>query len=165
MGRGASRKQLYSKQKTLLLFMIRERRLVPVDAVSKFCKDKMHMSGFEIEQMYFLDQKLVVEGFYKKWPGSEEIVTVNNILRMFKFMMTKKNLDRTACLLGNTVKNREELDNPMYKDDVYFSSLSADFYVFTIVHSTPNNLKKSEGMRSLTPMNCRGSRSLARVHV
>ena len=96
---------------------------------------------------------MVVDEYFSQWAGIDNQVTSNNKLRLYETLFLEKNRDRTMCLLGNQAKDWEQLDDPAYKEDNYFSWLVVDFNNHLLVHPPPKDVFKIIGYDKFDPNN------------
>ena len=108
-------KKRYDKERSVLEFIVKNRKHGAISAIWQHYKDKLEIAEVKGggDTMYFLDQREVVQHFYNKWAGQEDLVTLNDKLRVAEILMMQCNRDRTIVYVNKYTKSSEVLDNPV----------------------------------------------------
>ena len=99
----------------MLEFIVKSRKHGVISAIWSHYKDKLEIAEEKGggDTMYFLDQREMVQHFYNKWAGQEDLVTMNDKLRVAEILMMQCNRDRTTVYVNKYTKSSEVLDNPV----------------------------------------------------
>ena len=82
--------------------------------------------------------------------GQEDVILPNDILRVVEILSMEKNRDKTVALLRIYTKNRQVLNNPAYKPNIYYGEVAADFKNTKLLFDVPANKHKILGYEDLS---------------
>ena len=108
-------KKRYDKERQVLMYLVKNRSQAAIAVVRKHYLDKLEIADVDGNggTMYFIDQKEVVQYFYNKWSGQEDLTTTNDKLRVVGLLVLECNRERTTVYVNKYTKSSEVLDNPV----------------------------------------------------